>query len=323
MAERRFSFSASLITQGDYKFYSATLPIDILAPCCFVTTREEDPEKGFQRTLDTNRALEIAEYIDSGKATIPTSIVLSAQEDADFSYDPTKKTIRFFSVPKAFLVLDGQHRVYGFRKAKRDLRVPVIIYSGLSRLIESRLFIDINTKQRPVPNELLLDIKKLADYESESEAYSGTLFDLFLRDNRSVLKEYMSPSKRTKGMISRVTFYRAVKPILDKISENDETTVFPVMNAYFDAFMDGCNSKGAPKALLQPTIFGAGTLLFAEATGIVGDKFDKKYSTQNFSRVLEPVFNGVRSSILKNPGKSSKQLYEHLSKLLRDKTLRL
>jgi hypothetical protein len=53
------------------------------------------------------------------------------------------------------------------------------IYNNLKKSDEVRLFIDINTKQRPVPNELLLDIKRLAETETEVESLSRDVFDLF------------------------------------------------------------------------------------------------------------------------------------------------
>lgn len=155
-------YSSSTITQNKYRFVTLTMPSSVLARTCFVISRDEDPILGFQRLLDKSRAQQIADYIDAGLGTIPTSIVLSAQENARFRVLGRGKTVEFYDVPKAFLILDGQHRVYGFSLAKSELRVPVVIYNGLSRRDELRLFIDINTKQKPVPNELLLDIRKLA-----------------------------------------------------------------------------------------------------------------------------------------------------------------
>ena len=156
----RSSFgSVSLVRQGDHKFYSLTLPSELLGDTCYVVNREEDPLDGFQRELDAKRATEIAAYIDRGLGTIPSSIILSAQEEADLKYDSKKKTISFLKIPKAFLIIDGQHRVYGFMKAKSAIRVPVIIYAELSKRDETRLFIDINSKQKGVPTELLLDIR--------------------------------------------------------------------------------------------------------------------------------------------------------------------
>ena len=74
--------TVSLITQGKHKFYSFTMESDILAKVCFVISRDEDPTTGFQRNLDERRAREIADYIDNGLGTIPSSIVLSAQKEA-------------------------------------------------------------------------------------------------------------------------------------------------------------------------------------------------------------------------------------------------
>ncbi|MDY6900790.1 MAG: hypothetical protein SWZ49_22325, partial [Cyanobacteriota bacterium] len=80
------------------------------------------------------------------------------------------------------------HRVYGFNLAKsKKIRVPVVIYNGLNRQEESRIFIDINTKQRPVPNELLLDIKRLAEYETDSEQIILEVYDLFNERTDSLL----------------------------------------------------------------------------------------------------------------------------------------
>lgn len=86
------------------------MPSDVLAETCIVEPRNEEPIEGFQRALDERRARDIANYIDSGFGTIPSSIVLSAQTDADLQYRRTTRTLSFQKTPRAFLILDGQHR---------------------------------------------------------------------------------------------------------------------------------------------------------------------------------------------------------------------
>jgi DGQHR domain-containing protein len=86
------SYSVSLVTQGKYRFYTLTMPSDVLADTCTVDMRAEKPISGFQRRLDIRRARDIATYIDSGFGTIPGSIVLSAQKDANLNYVRTKRT---------------------------------------------------------------------------------------------------------------------------------------------------------------------------------------------------------------------------------------
>ncbi|MGE8610169.1 MAG: DGQHR domain-containing protein, partial [Acinetobacter baumannii] len=228
----RESYAAVLLTQGDHRFYQLAMPSHILAECTFVTTREADPEAGFQRLLDRKRATEIASYIDSGHGTIPTSVILSAQSICELEYDSRNKTISFELLRNSFLILDGQHRVYGFKIAETKIRVPVIIYDGLSRRDESRLFIDINSKQRGVPSELLLDIKSQAEYENSEEQLFREIFDLMADDPSSPLFGRLSPSKRTKNKISRVTFNAALKSIYPALSSKRPDEVQEILSDY-------------------------------------------------------------------------------------------
>lgn len=287
-------FSVSLVTQGRHRFYTLTMPSDVLANTCFVTTRDEDPKAGFQRVLDRNRAQQIADYIDNGLGTIPTSIVLSAQKEADLAVIGKGKTLQFKDHPRAFLILDGQHRVYGFSLAKTSLRVPVVIYNNLSPRDESRLFIDINTKQRPVPNELLLDIKKLAEYQSGKESLMGDVFDRFNSSPESVLVGLMSPHERTKSKISRVTFNAGLKPLLDVFADSDVDGIFLAMNAFMTAFIDGTKRLKAPNVITRSTVFRAAMLLFKDAAQRVQDRYGKSYTAEHFSEVLQPMFSLIR-----------------------------
>jgi DGQHR domain-containing protein len=292
------------------------MPSDVLGRTCFATTRHEDPHAGFQRVLDTERAKAIAKYIDEGFGTIPTSIVLSAQPEAEVRLIGGGKTMEFRAIPKAFLILDGQHRVYGFSLARTRLRVPVVIYNGLSKRDESRLFIDINTKQKPVPNELLLDIKKLAEYENDAERLCGEIFDLFGSEPSSPLIGKMSPASRAKGKVSRVTFYAALRPLMDVFKEADSLQVYSVIEAYVRAFRQGCQSLGAEEAVCNPTVFRAMMGLFPEVGARVKDR-RITYTTDNFAALLTPVFARIKPNDLLQPCSSHLELTEMFSKALR------
>jgi DGQHR domain-containing protein len=323
MSENRSNlrYSVSLVTQGRHRFYTLTMPSDVLARTCFVTNRFDDPDQGFQRMLDRKRAEEIATYIDTafgvGLGTIPSSIVLSAQPDAELRVIGRGKTIEFRDTRKAFLILDGQHRVYGFSIAKTPLRVPVVIYNGLSRKDESRLFIDINTKQRPVPNELLLDIKKLAEYESDIESRLGQVFDLFQSQKDSPLIGLMSPSERKKGLISRVTFNAALRPLISTFGSNEPTEIYEALSAYVTAVVRGTDQLRVKGAITKPPIFRAVMLLFPDAAQRVKDRFGKPYTVDNFYEVLRPLFVKATTNLFKRPGNSYKELHDALAKALK------
>ena len=298
------SYTASLITQGKHRFHSLTIPSDVLARTCFVVDRDEDPVKGFQRLLDRDRAQQIADYIDAGFGTIPTSVVLSAQSVSQFAYDSKNRTVRFKDAPKAFLILDGQHRIYGFQLAKSELRVPVVIYNELTRVDESRLFIDINTKQRPVPNELLLDIRKLAEYRNDLETKLGDIFDLFASEPTSPLLGSMSPSKRKKEHISRVTFNVAVKPILNIFGEASSSEIYRVLAAYLTAFIGQAGEKKLEVDITKPVVFRAFLMIFPDIAQRVSDKFDKNYTADRFAKIISEMLKNVKPSSVKNIGNS-------------------
>jgi DGQHR domain-containing protein len=250
--------SVTLITQGNSKFYSGTAEIELIAQCCTTNPRSEDP-LGFQRTLDEKRAESIADYIRNG-GTIPSSIILSAQPEAQLTYNSRNKSITFEVLPSSFLILDGQHRVFGFRKLLNQgvkYRVPVIIYKDLTPVQQARLFIDINTLQKPVPKELLLDIKRLAERESDEERLLDELFTCFEEEKDSFLLNKLSRTDKVKGKISKVTFYDGMKPLIRDFSIEDTERLYRIINTYFQAASDIATDNGFNLASLiaKPTIF--------------------------------------------------------------------
>jgi DGQHR domain-containing protein len=310
-------YSVSIVTQGEHRFYTCTIPSDVLAKCCFVTTREEDPIVGFQRVLDKKRAADIARYIDEEKGTIPSSIILSAQPEADLTLVGASKTLQFTQRPKSFLVLDGQHRIYGFSMAKSNLRVPVVIYSGLSRRDETRLFIDINSKQKGVPSELLFDIKKLAEYESTVEGRLREVYDFFHSRPESCLLGLTSPASKASGKVSRATFNSAVKPLLELFEGKDSREFFDLLNAYLIAFKTGLDEMEVGDYLTNNIVFRALVCFFPQAAAKVKDRYGSDYSVDNFYDVLRPVFEATKPSRISSPGSSYKALADSFGVALR------
>lgn len=313
----RVRYSVSLVTQGSHRFYTLTMPTEVLAKCCFATNREEDPIAGFQRVLDEKRAQEIADYMDLGFGTIPSSIVLSAQPDAQLEDVGKGKTLEFTFNPHAFLIIDGQHRVFGFSKASTRLRVPVVIYNNLTKQQESKLFIDINTKQRPVPNELLLDIKKLADDESDQLITLRELFDTFNTDTESPILGLLSPAAKATGKLTRVTFNAAVKPILSTFASSNVSIIYPALRNYLRAFNRGMVGLGVGHTLINPTVFRSVFELFPEVAQRTMDRYGPGFKDEDFDVVLAPLYARTKATTFTRPPKSHKELAGELLKTLR------
>lgn len=287
----------SLVRQGDHRFYTLTMPSNVLAACCFATSKDEDPIGGFQRVLDEKRAQQIADYIDNG-GTIPSPVVLSAQKATNFRSVDRSKTAAFKFGPHAFLILDGQHRVFGFAKARTALRVPVVVYDNLSKEQEAQLFIDINTKQRPVPKELLLAIKGLAKTESDVEATLSQIFDMFHDTPSSALFGWTSSTKKATQKIDRVTFSAGFRGHLDMFEGKDVSFVYATFNAYLSSVVAGLRDKGVESAIARKTTFRAFLDIFPDVVQRVQDRFKSKYSADNFYAVISPIFDLTSSGFV-------------------------
>jgi DGQHR domain-containing protein len=310
------TYSVSLVTQGKQTFYTLSMPSDVLAGCCTVDTRAENPLDGFQRKLDGRRADEIARYIDKDLGTIPCSIVLSAQPEAELTYMRSRRSITFKKTPRSFLILDGQHRVYGFHKAVSKLRVPVVIYNNLTRGQECRLFIDINTKQRPVPNELLLDIKRLAETETDEEALLTDVFNLFAHEPESPLVGMMSAATKATGKLSRVTFNAALNSVKSVFRDSNAPEVYRILAAYLRVWTEHLQKLSEAQLITNPTLFRAVLLMFPDVAQRVSDRHGE-FSTENFREVLGPVLLRVKKPTLARPGQSYIELHEVLQKALK------
>ena len=318
---KRLRYSVSRVTQGKQVFYTLTMPSEVLARTCKVSTRKEDPKDGFQRELDAKRAMEIARYIDDGVGTIPNSIVLSAQSEAELRIVGRGKTLEFNDTPGAFLILDGQHRVYGFSKAKKSLRVPVVVYNGLSRKEESRLFIDINTKQRPVPTQLLLDIKQVAEIEDDGEVALRQIFDMFHENEGSALNGMTAPFETEKGKITRVTFNYAVKPLLEHFSGRSESDVYGILNNYLLGIQYVVEGRFDGNVIGRAVVFRALMGLFPAVAQRVSDRFDGDYSAANFSTIVDPIFSNITKKKIESPGTSWTNLRDYLTERLKKKLI--
>lgn len=317
---KNFALSANLVTQGNFRFYIASMPSEILKKTCFTITREDDPIKGFQRRLDESRAQEVADYIDSGGGSIPTAIILSAQAEANLQHHTRNKTISIANHNRAFIIIDGQHRVWGFTKTQTSIRVPVVIYEGLTRTEEAQLFIDINQTQKPVPNELILDVKRLLQTESEDEKRYSELFELFYTDESSILLNQLARAERAKGKLSRTTFNNAVSGILkDSLTTLPIDKSFSVINNYLKAIQAIFTNidNNLNNTLIKPVVFQA--ILESTIFSHIVDKTDSKHNKltiEAFQDIVQVFEKNLPARKLLKPGSSYLKLADTLLEAL-------
>lgn len=224
--------------------------------------------------------------------------MLSAQPEAEFIYIRENKAVSFKRVPGAFVILDGQHRLWGYQKCSARHRVPVAIYEGLSRPDEARLFVDINTKHQGVPKALILDVKGLAGSESEDEQLLRELFDRLNTTEDSPLRGKLSAAQSSTGKLSRVAFntsvIRAIKrDTLRRITSRDKQ--YELILKYLRAYQEGLEDKSL---LTKKHYFNSVFELFDE----VVKKTKKEHGSvtlASLQQVITPICNPPDESMPK------------------------
>lgn len=224
--------------------------------------------------------------------------MLSAQPDAEFTYIRENKAVSFKRVTGAFIILDGQHRMWGYQKCSARHRVPVAIYEGLARPDEARLFVDINTKHQGVPKSLILDVKGLAGSESEDEQLLRELFDKLNTEEESPLRNKLSAAQSSSGKLSRVAFntsvIRAIKrDTLRRITSREKQ--YEIISKYLRAYHRALEDKSL---LTKKHYFNSIFELFDE----VVKKRKKEHGSvtlASLQQVIGPICNPLEDSLPK------------------------
>lgn len=124
-----------------------------------------DGRKGYQRIVKPARRKQVENYILSG-GSFPNSLIVSLNEEVTFeSFDDKDPNTEMgtLTLPAKYgsvFIIDGQHRLYGYANIEEnyDDVLSVTAFENLEIEKQIELFIDINSKQKPVSPSLLIDL---------------------------------------------------------------------------------------------------------------------------------------------------------------------
>ncbi|PHQ26079.1 hypothetical protein CLH62_00240 [Marinobacter guineae] len=169
-----FKIPCFALRQPIGEFYIASVNSKTLKRVCFTKTAEIEEEyiSGNQRRLNEDRAKEIASYLKTENASIPNTIILSANYDMNDNLlvDPDQAWrfeegleydgVRFgkIVIPDGSLricsVIDGQHRLQAFDFSDEDMDLPCSIFLDLPPSLQAYIFSTINFNQQKVDKSL-------------------------------------------------------------------------------------------------------------------------------------------------------------------------
>lgn len=131
----------------------------------------------------------------------------------------------------------------------------------------------------------------------------------------------MSPAKRKKNHISRVTFNVAVKPILNLFGDISPNEIYRVLAAYIGAFLSQSDKKKLELDITLPVAFRAIIFIFPEIAQRVRDRHGVKYLPDHFSDILSDMLKNVKPSSVKNVGNNVGSFAKVFTDALKTKSL--
>ncbi|MEL0658168.1 DGQHR domain-containing protein [Psychromonas arctica] len=202
------------IGTDETKCYVTVMPSKEIFKISEVSRVDSDPQEGYQRLLSKKRAEDIAQYLSDGNI-IPGSIILSAQEGCEITYDSSNNKINIDTSKAGLFVIDGQHRLYGSSLCPDDILLPVCIFVGLELKQEVQYFLDINSTQKGVPKTLRIELLKFLSEPESSEAILIKLFKDLGADIDSPLYNRTSATTSVPGKVSHVPFHSALGSLIE------------------------------------------------------------------------------------------------------------
>src|SRR5690606_3100428 len=132
--------------------YVTSIDPQVLLKMSIVDRRriENDDEViGIQRDLKGEKVKQIKKYLSTNKATFPNSIILNTEEK--YIINKSDTSIELEINENTFSIIDGQHRVEGFRDNPiENFKLIISIFIALKSDEQSEIFTTINSQQTKV-----------------------------------------------------------------------------------------------------------------------------------------------------------------------------
>ncbi len=192
------------IRQSTYDLFVTSMTAHQLMTVSGVDRWDPTRDVSYQRPDLKRRHTEIANYLQREEGVLPTSILLSARPGASMEArqlgdDASPQLVELtFSDGCRLWIVDGQHRAGGLREAVlrdasyNDYPVPVTIMLCADTYTELRLFNVINTRQKPIPKDIVdQHLRKMRDVEGADMQAKTTRKD-FIRARASAVVELLN-----------------------------------------------------------------------------------------------------------------------------------
>lgn len=214
-------YSFISVQQKEHSFKLVSVPAGLLTRISYASVRRQDQEEGaVQRVLNTSRIAGIKDFALS-MGDFPAAIVLNWVAG---NLTAQNGRIEIPDRTKSAQIIDGQHRVAGLKAAIEEdssvanYEIPVAIYEGLDTAHSARIFISINTEQRPAPKSLVFDLYGVtASHLMDPSAVRASDIVNHISGEGQPYKNWIKlpNQERQRGGVALSTAVNAIKPMVD------------------------------------------------------------------------------------------------------------
>lgn len=220
-----FKYDYLPITLKDMAANIFLMPVKDLIFISYTAVRGRDNESGaVQRMLSPVRLRSIEEYILNGNTFYTPFYINWTNNEKGATTNDGK--IEIPKIMESAQILDGQHRLEGFKKAiarKSDYennKVIVVMTSNLNTKSAASIFLNINTEQRPVPKSLIYDLFGLIneDLDNLPLVRARDIAEALNTEDTSPYKNTvkMPGTPRGIGVVDLSTMVNAIRPLLEE-----------------------------------------------------------------------------------------------------------
>lgn len=207
-----------------HPIYTFAMRVGDLLGLQYVASRGVSSEQGaVQRILNKGRVDSISRFVLAGNTFVNTFIL----NWTDTQYLPKirKESMTIPLQGRFAQMLDGQHRIAGLLEAVNqkpevaDMEVLVSLFIGLNTKEAARIFLNINSEQKPVPRSLIYDLFGEAYDDPESAITRVTDIISFLNETEEspYYGRVHYPGKpNSQSMIDLAIMVNAMKPAFEK-----------------------------------------------------------------------------------------------------------
>lgn len=244
---KRFRHIKTTINNID--IYTFSMTVSELANISYVAVRGKDNEEGaVQRILNKQRIASIKRYVLDGNMFVNTFVLnwTNTQEKPIVDGNDILIPIVYSSAQ----LIDGQHRLAGLKAAMEDDKeiannyVLVSLALNLETQAAAKIFLNINSEQKPVPKSLIYDLYGIT---AEERNYAiNRANDIANELNNDVNSPYYRAIKlpgdpRGKGKLDLSTVVTALKTYVDRDGRFEKKNIhdfnyqYAVLCNYFNA----------------------------------------------------------------------------------------